>query len=127
MRGEDAAGGDTAMPGAVTPGLRVRLRQDAPIPLDVELTCASGELVALVGPSGSGKTTVLRCIAGLHRPREGLIACNGATWLDTRGGVAVAPQHRSVGMVFQHYALFPHLSAAGNVTAALGHLPRRAR
>ncbi len=108
-------------------GLTVRLRQETPIPLDATLAGAPGELVAIVGPSGSGKTTVLRCIAGVTQPRDGLIRCNGTIWLDTASGVAVPPQRRSVGMVFQHYALFPHLSAAANVAAALGHLPRGAR
>ncbi len=104
-------------------GLRLRLRQRAPIPLDAELACAPGELLALVGPSGSGKSTLLRCIAGLNRSEEGVVACDGETWLDTAAGVDLPPQRRSVGLVFQHYALFPHLSARGNVEAALGHLP----
>lgn len=108
-------------------GLRVRLRQEHPIPLDAELHCAPGELLALLGPSGSGKTTILRTIAGLLQPRGGEIACNGQTWLDTREGLYVSPQRRRVGLVFQDYALFPHLTALRNVTAALGHLPRGAR
>lgn len=108
-------------------GLTVRLRQAAPIPLDAAFDAAPGELVAIVGPSGSGKTTVLRCIAGLTQPRDGDIRCNGATWLNSAEGIALPPQRRSVGLVFQHYALFPHLTAAANVAAALGHLPRGAR
>lgn len=108
-------------------GLRVRLKQDAPIPLDVTLDCAAGELVALVGPSGSGKTTTLRCIAGLDRPREGVVACDGSVWLDTAAAIDRRPQRRAVGIVFQSYALFPHLSAAGNVAMAMSHLPARAR
>jgi molybdate transport system ATP-binding protein len=107
----------------VAEGLRVELRQETPIPLEAQLACAPGELLALVGPSGSGKSTILRCIAGLHRPREGRVACNGTTWFDSRAGVDLLPQRRSVGFVFQHYALFPHLTALQNVTAALGHLP----
>jgi molybdate transport system ATP-binding protein len=108
-------------------GLAVRLRQRRPIPLDATLACGAGELLALVGPSGSGKTTILRCIAGLDRPVEGRVACNGALWLDGAAGVDLPPQRRSVGLVFQAYALFPHLSALDNVAAALGHLPRGAR
>ncbi len=107
--------------------LQVHLRQDTPIPLDADLTCDPGELLALVGPSGSGKSTILRCIAGLHRPREGLVSCNGIRWLDTEQGLDLPPQSRAVGLVFQHYALFPHLSAEANVIAALGHLPRGKR
>ncbi len=104
------------------PGLHVRLTQSAPIPLAAELDCAPGETLALVGPSGSGKSTILRCIAGLHRAREGRIACGAQTWFDTAAGVDCTPQARSVGLVFQNYALFPHLSALANVTAAMSHL-----
>ncbi|WP_304191064.1 ATP-binding cassette domain-containing protein, partial [Phenylobacterium aquaticum] len=108
-------------------GLRVRIAQTRPFPLEVEMTVAPGELVAVVGPSGGGKTTLLRAIAGLGRPARGVISNGGETWLDSGAGVAVAAQKRSVGLVFQTYALFPHMSALANVTAALGHLPRAAR
>ena len=108
-------------------GLRVRLRQERPIRLDVAFECGAGELLALVGPSGSGKTTVLRCIAGLAAPPEGEVTCNGETWLDTRAGAATSPQRRRVGLVFQHYALFPHLDALANVASAMTHRPRRER
>ena len=99
--------------------LSVRLRQAGPIPLDVALSCRPGELLALIGPSGSGKTTVLRSIAGLYRPQTGRVAVNGETWLDTQTGVDLTPQARSVGLVFQDYALFPHLSALDNVRLAM--------
>lgn len=108
-------------------GLAARLAQPAPIPLDAELACRPGEMLALVGPSGAGKTTILRAIAGLIRPRTGRIACNGETWFDTAAGVFLPPQRRRVGLVFQDYALFPHLSALGNVAAALGHVERAER
>jgi len=111
-------------------GLSIELRQDAPIPLDASLVVAPGELVAMVGPSGSGKTTVLRAVAGLHRPRAGRIVCNGVVWFDSARAVHLVPQRRRVGLVFQDYALFPHLSSRDNVALALGHLPparRRAR
>ncbi|MCI0431173.1 MAG: ABC transporter ATP-binding protein, partial [Rhodospirillales bacterium] len=98
-----------------------------PIPLAAELWVAAGELLALVGPSGSGKTTVLRCIAGLDRPRTGHIRCGNATWFDSNSGADLAPQARSVGLVFQNYALFPHLTALENVATAMGHLPREIR
>ena len=103
-------------------GLHVRLTQTAPIPLDAELACAPGETLALVGPSGSGKSTILRCIAGLHRATAGRIVCAAQTWLDTAAGIDRTPQARSAGLVFQSYALFPHLSALANVTAAMSHL-----
>jgi molybdate transport system ATP-binding protein len=108
-------------------GLRVSLHQSAPIPLAAELACAPGELTALIGPSGSGKTSILRCIAGLLRPREGRILCDGEIWLDCSRGIARSPQARRVGLVFQDYALFPHLDALGNVREALTHLSWRAR
>jgi len=102
--------------------LEVRLAQDGPIPLAVELACAGGEVLALVGPSGSGKSTVLRCIAGVLRARAGRIAVAGETWFDSGAGVALPAHRRSAGLVFQNYALFPHMSAQANVEAALGHL-----
>jgi molybdate transport system ATP-binding protein len=80
--------------------------------LDVALDVAPGETLALVGPSGAGKTTVLRAIAGLVRPSGGWIECGG-TWFDAR--THVPPEQRSVGLVFQEYALFPHLTVERNV------------
>lgn len=108
-------------------GLVARLAQAGPIPLDARLDVPAGELHALIGPSGSGKTTLLRALAGLYRARAGTITCAGDTWFDAARGQDLPPQRRRVGLVFQHYALFPHLSAAGNVAVALGHLPRGAR
>jgi molybdate transport system ATP-binding protein len=108
-------------------GLEVRLEQAGPIPLAVELSCAAGEVLALVGPSGSGKSTVLRCIAGVIRAKSGRIAVDGERWFDSAAGLSLSPRRRSVGFVFQNYALFPHMSAQANVEAALGHVdaPRR--
>ena len=104
--------------------LRVRLQQTGPIPVNVELSCAEGELV---GASGSGKSTVLRCIAGLYRPRFGMVINNDTTWLDTERSIDVPPHLRRVGLVFQNYALFPHRTALGNVVASLGHRPAAER
>ena len=101
--------------------LKVRLAQRSPIPLDVELHCGPGELLALVGPSGSGKTSVLRAIAGLMPIAEGRVAIDDEVWLDSALGIDVAAERRPVGIVFQHYALFPHLSALANVSLALPH------
>ncbi len=87
----------------------------------VDLEVPSGELVALLGPSGSGKTTLLRIIAGLEVPDGGTVLVNGkeATYGDLRD--------RHVGFVFQHYALFRHLTVFGNIAFGLEVLPRAAR
>jgi len=100
-------------------GIRVRLQQSGPIPLDAALECAPGEMLALVGPSGSGKTTVLRAIAGLLRAAAGEIHSNGECWFDAQHGIHIETRHRRVGYVFQNYALFPHLSALHNVMEAM--------
>jgi molybdate transport system ATP-binding protein len=105
----------------------VELQQSAPIPLAARFTCARGELLALVGPSGAGKTTILRAIAGLVNPAAGQVRIEAETWFDARARIAVPTHRRAVGFVFQSYALFPHLTASGNVAAALTHLPRAAR
>ena len=77
--------------------------------LDVERT------VALVGPSGAGKSTILRVIAGLARPDSGRVTLDGDVWLDVARRVDRKPDERRVGLVFQEYALFPHLSVQANV------------
>ena len=109
------------------PGLRLRLQSTAPIALDLALECAPGELVAIIGPSGAGKSTTLRAIAGLHHPTSGSVVCGGQVWLDTARGLDLPAHRRRVGLVFQDYALFPHMTALGNVMAAMGHLPAAAR
>ena len=105
----------------------VRLCQQQPIPLNVEIECRAGELLALVGPSGSGKSTILRTIAGLYQPDEGFIQCGNEVWLDRQRNIRLPTQRRQIGFVFQDYALFPHLTAAQNVVTALGHIEPRLR
>jgi molybdate transport system ATP-binding protein len=103
--------------------LQVSLQCTAPVPLQAEFDCAAGELVALVGPSGSGKTTLLRAIAGLYQSTSlcGVVrleaAQTQAVWFDSARSIALTPQARRVGLVFQQYALFPHLNALENVAA----------
>lgn len=113
--------------------LRVEIENREPVRLAARFEAGPGELVALVGPSGSGKTTLLRAIAGLVRADAGRVAIGDTVWFDRpggahgRGGVDLRPQQRRVGMVFQHYALFPHLSALQNVALAIdGTLGRSA-
>jgi iron(III) transport system ATP-binding protein len=77
------------------------------------LEVARGELVALLGPSGSGKTTLLRLVAGFERPEGGVVRIGGRAVAGD--GTWVEPEQRRIGMVFQHGALFPHLTIAGNV------------
>ncbi|MBA3262271.1 MAG: ABC transporter ATP-binding protein [Thermoleophilaceae bacterium] len=89
---------------------------------DASLEVAAGEVVALLGPSGCGKTTALRVAAGFERPDGGRVEVDGRVVAGP--GVYVAPERRAVGMVFQDYALFPHLDVASNI--AFG-LPRRER
>ncbi len=107
--------------------LSVTLRQLGPIPLDVEFACEPGDVLAIFGPSGSGKTTILRTIAGLYRPAHASVRSGADTWTDTGIGTFAPTHRRAVGFVFQEYALFPHLTAAGNVITALGHRPRGER
>ena len=105
-----------------TSGVKLKLYQQRPFHLDVEIECRAGELLALVGPSGSGKSTILRTIAGLQKPESGFIHSQDETWLDSERGIHLSTQERQVGFVFQDYALFPHLTALQNITIALGHL-----
>jgi molybdate transport system ATP-binding protein len=100
-------------------GIQVSLQQKRPIPLAVELQCQSGELLALVGPSGSGKTTILRAIAGLYQSQNAEIICQEEVWQHTANKLFIPVHQRHVGLVFQHYALFPHMTVAENILQAL--------
>ncbi len=90
----------------------------------VSLGLAQGQIGVLIGPSGCGKTTALRAIAGLERLAAGKVTVAGQVVSDAARGVHVAPESRRIGMVFQDYALFPHLSVAANVGFGLRALPR---
>jgi molybdate transport system ATP-binding protein len=103
-------------------GISVALAQEGPIPLAVAFDAAPGELVALVGPSGSGKSTILRSIAGLYRPAVCRVTAAGEVWSDAQAGIHVPTWQRRIGFVAQSYALFPHLSAIGNIAAALSNV-----
>jgi ABC-type sulfate/molybdate transport systems ATPase subunit len=88
-------------------------------------------VVALVGPSGAGKSTVLSVIAGLARPPSGRVTLDEEVWLDTEARICLPPDRRRVGLVFQEYALFPHMTVRQNVAygapAAIDDLLRRLR
>jgi iron(III) transport system ATP-binding protein len=96
-----------------------------PVVDNLSFSLGRGAIGCLLGPSGCGKTTVLRCIAGFETPAAGRIALNGK--LVSGPGVAVPPELRRVGMVFQDYALFPHLRVAENIGFGLRALTRGAR
>lgn len=85
-----------------------------------DLRVASAEILALLGPSGSGKTTLLRLIAGFEKPDQGRISIAGRLVVEVAKSVWVAAEDRGVGMVFQDYALFPHLTVAQNIGFGLG-------
>src|SRR5690242_19419041 len=76
---------------------------------------ASGRFLTLLGPSGCGKTTTLRCLAGLEVPDAGTIAFGERRVFDSGAGVDVAPDRRNIGMVFQSYALWPHMTVRQNI------------
>src|ERR1700730_14539591 len=80
---------------------------------------AGGRFITLLGPSGCGKTTTLRCLAGLERPEAGRIVIAGETVCDVEKGVFVPPSDRGIGMVFQSYAIWPHMTVFENVAFPL--------
>jgi molybdate transport system ATP-binding protein len=90
--------------------------------LDVSVVVRPG-ITMVFGESGSGKTTMLKCLAGLRRPERGRIAVGDNVWFDAAAKVDVAVRHRRLGYVFQHLALFPHMSVEQNVHYGLLHVP----
>jgi len=91
----------------------------------VSLTVARGEILALLGPSGSGKSTLLRLIAGFEKPDAGAVVIDGR--VVATASSSIPPERRGVGIVFQDYALFPHLTVEANVAFGLHGLPRARR
>jgi iron(III) transport system ATP-binding protein len=105
--------------------LTKRFGRDAVALDSLTLTVESGEVMALLGPSGCGKTTTLRLIAGFETPDAGTVELRGQRVAGE--GIAVPPEARGVGVVFQDYALFPHLSVGDNVAFGLARQERGAR
>jgi molybdate transport system ATP-binding protein len=104
-----------------------RFRDGPVVRAALEVPLQDAPVTVLFGPSGAGKTTVLRCLAGLDRPARGFIRFRGETWFDGAGRRFVPPQRRGVGLLFQDYALFPHMSVAGNIAFGLSRAPRAER
>jgi iron(III) transport system ATP-binding protein len=92
---------------------------DVSVLKDVSVTIKDGEFFTLLGPSGCGKSTTLNCIAGLEQPTRGRIAVGEETFVDTDGKVFLPPESRNLGMVFQSYALWPHMSIRDNLAMPL--------
>jgi molybdate transport system ATP-binding protein len=110
-------------PGRLVAAIRLRRGEFA---LDVELDCPPG-ITCVMGPSGAGKSTILAVLAGLALPDAGRIALGDEVWLDRAHGVDVPVHARRLAYVFQGLALFPHMTALGNVAYGLGAAPRRDR
>jgi iron(III) transport system ATP-binding protein len=85
----------------------------------ISLSIESGKLITLLGPSGCGKTTTLRCLAGLERPESGRIVIGNKTMFDSDAGIFVPASDRGIGMVFQSYAIWPHMTVFENVAFPL--------
>jgi iron(III) transport system ATP-binding protein len=107
-------------------GKRYR-RHQAPAVSGLSFTVGQGEILALLGPSGCGKTTTLRLIAGFETPDEGTITIGDRVVADAARAVLLPAEERGVGVVFQDYALFPHLTVEENVAFGLHRLARPAR
>jgi iron(III) transport system ATP-binding protein len=106
-------------------GAKHRADGDRPALNGVSLTIDEGEFFTLLGPSGCGKTTLLRCIAGLEVPDSGEIRLGDRVLFSSSGGINVPPNRRGLGMVFQSYAIWPHMDVAGNVAYPLTVRGRR--
>jgi len=101
------------------------LKKEEPIIKDFSFSMEKGEVVGILGRSGSGKSTLLRLIAGLEMPLKGSIKVAGTTVVSDC--VYLHPEEREVGMVFQDYALFPHLTVKNNILFGLSRMPRNER
>jgi molybdate transport system ATP-binding protein len=104
--------------------LRINIKKklttaEGPLDLAVDLQVEKGEFVTIYGPSGAGKTTILRMIAGLVKPDEGMIEVAGEVWFDSAKGIDLPVRKRRTGFVFQEYSLFPNMTVRGNLEYAL--------
>ena len=100
-------------------------KKEEPVINDFSFSMEKGKIVGILGQSGSGKSTLLRLIAGLEMPLKGTINIAGITVVGE--GVFIQPENRGVGMVFQDYALFPHMTVRDNILFGLSRMPRKER
>jgi molybdate transport system ATP-binding protein len=99
--------------------LQHRFRSGFVLDVEFDHSLEQAGTTALVGASGSGKSTILRALAGLERMDRGQILCGEVPWFDSARGIALAPQQRDIGCLFQDYALFPHLNVHSNIAFGL--------
>lgn len=100
-------------------------RKEEPVINDFSFSMEKGQIVGILGQSGSGKSTLLRLISGLEMPIKGTIKIGGT--IVVSDNVFIHPEERGVGMVFQDYALFPHMTVKDNILFGLSRMPRKAR
>jgi molybdate transport system ATP-binding protein len=91
---------------------------NGPMDLQISVNLPIGELMVLFGDSGAGKTTILRMLAGLTKPDRGVIRMGDQVWFDSEANINLVPQRRSIGFMFQDYALFPNMSVLENIAFA---------
>ncbi|MBE9138674.1 molybdate ABC transporter permease subunit [Nodosilinea sp. LEGE 07088] len=116
-----------AIPDGAPPALRVNIEKQIP-GFDLKIRFRAGrDPLGLLGASGSGKSMTLRCIAGLENPTHGKIVLNGRVLFDAEAGINVPSRDRKVGLVFQNYALFPHLTVAQNIAFGMAAVPKPQR
>ena len=130
---EAAGPAETAPPGGSEEALRVEglEKHFGPVAAltGVSFTIGAGEFVTLLGPSGCGKSTILRIVAGIEEPTRGAVTAGGEVVNDTSSGIMTPPDKRDLSMVFQSYAVWPHMTVADNVAFPLRYrkVPRRRR
>jgi molybdate transport system ATP-binding protein len=107
------------MTGPLHVALRHRYRSGFVLEVEFDQTLDEGGTTALVGASGSGKSTILRALAGLERIDRGQILFGDVHWFDSARGIALPPQERDIGCLFQEYSLFPHLTVHSNIAFGL--------
>ena len=113
------AADDAAMTPLLVADFEKRFAGGPTIRGQLQIPATGAGITVLFGPSGCGKTTIRSALAGLERPDAGSVEFDGEIWCDATSGISFSPQRRGVGFLFQHYALFPHLTVAENVAYGL--------